>query len=323
VSVASLAETRGIGHSVVAPGGGERRQTNAQVVPYDFRRPNKFNREHIRAFEIANETFARQFTTVLSTTLRTVSQVSLLSVSQLTYDEYVRSLPNPSYLAILALDPLPGAATFHLPLPVVMTAIDRLLGGTGEGYYPERPLTDIEDVLIRDLMARVLHELSYAWESITELEARVVQQESNPQFVQIAAPSDMVVTIAFDVRVGGQHGEATLCIPFTSLQPALDAITEGSLVANRTRTSADTMRHAVATRLADVPLDVSVRFDEVHLASSDIVNLQVGDVIPLRHPVGSALTVSVAGEPRFHALAGRNGKRLACRIIDPNAKDPE
>ena len=323
MSVASLAETRGAGQSVGAPASPERRAAASQAVPYDFRRPNKFNREHLRAFEIANETFARQFTTVLSTTLRSVSQVSLLSVSQLTYDEYMRSLPNPSYLAILALDPLPGASTFHVPLPVVMTAIDRLLGGTGEGYYPERPLTDIEDVLVRDLMSRVLHELAYAWESITEIEARVVQQESNPQFVQIAAPSDMVVAIAFEVRVGTQSGEATLCIPFTSVQPALDAITEGSIVANRARTSADTVRHAVANRLADVPVDVSVRFDEVHLASSDIVNLQVGDVIPLRHPVGAALTVSVAGEPRFQALAGRNGKRLACRIIDPHAKDPE
>jgi flagellar motor switch protein FliM len=322
VSVASLAKAR---TSAVAESSGGSRPTAApDVAVYDFRRPNKFNREHVRAFEIANETFARQFTTVLSTALRTVSQVSLTSVSQMTYDEYVRALPNPSYLAILALDPLPGASTFNVPLHLIMTAIDRLLGGSGEGEYPQRPLTDIEDVLVRDLMTRVVHELGYAWESITaDLQPRVVQQESNPQFTQIASPSDMVLAISFDVRIGMQSGDATLCLPFASLQPALDAITQSTLIATRAHDSAEATRAGVANRLAEVPLDVTVRFDPVTLPSGDIVHLQPGDVIPLRHAVGAALTVCVAGESRFRAVAGRNGKRLACRIVDHDHEDAE
>jgi flagellar motor switch protein FliM len=130
------------------------------VVPYDFRRPNKFNREHQRALQIASETFARQFTTVLSTTLRAVSQVQVSSVGQVTYDEYIRDIPNPSYLAVLSLAPLPGSSLLHLPLPVVMTAVDRLLGGTGTGPAPVRSLTDIEDGLAKGLVARVLRELA-------------------------------------------------------------------------------------------------------------------------------------------------------------------
>ena len=106
---------------------------SATPVAYDFRRPNKFTREHVRALQIASETFARQFTTVLSTTLRTVSQVQAKGIHQLTYDEYIRDVPNPTYLAILSLPPLAGASIFHLPLPVVMTAVDRLLGGPGAG----------------------------------------------------------------------------------------------------------------------------------------------------------------------------------------------
>jgi flagellar motor switch protein FliM len=162
---------------------------SATPVVYDFRRPNKFTREHVRALQIASETFARQFTTVLSTTLRTVSQVQAQGIHQLTYDEYIRDVPNPTYLAILSLAPLAGASIFHLPLPVVMTAVDRLLGGPGAGPALHRPLTEIEQSLMRDLLGRVLRELAYAFESLTALEPTVLHQESNPQFAQIGSPS--------------------------------------------------------------------------------------------------------------------------------------
>src|SRR5437763_8639354 len=127
---------------------------------YDFRRPNKFNREHVRALQIANETFARQWTTLLSSTLRAVSQVSLRKIEQFTYDEYIREIPNPSYLAVLALRPLAGTAVLHLPLPVVMAAVDRLVGGPGSARQPRRGVTEIEASLLRTLKGRILRELA-------------------------------------------------------------------------------------------------------------------------------------------------------------------
>jgi flagellar motor switch protein FliM len=290
----------------------------ASAVTYDFRRPNKFNREHVRALQIANETFARQFTTVLSTTLRAVSQVSLRSVGQLTYDEYVRDIPNPSFLAVLSLSPLTGASIFHLPLPLVMTAIDRLLGGTGTGSLPQRSLTDIEQSVIRNLFDRVLRELAYAFESLTQLEPSILHLESNPQFAQVAAATDMVVVIHYDIRIGSRSGEATLCIPFSSLQPVLDEVTGNALLGGWASGDPAGVANAVATRLDAAPMPVSVRFDEVTLRSGQIVDLRPGDVLPLHHPVGSPLTVSVNGVPRFSGMSGRRGARLACLIVDPN-----
>lgn len=142
----------------------------------------------MRALQIVNETFARQFTTILSTTLRAVSQVTLSSIDQVSYDEYVRVTPNPSYLAIISIDPLPGVGIFQLPLPIAMVTIDRLLGGPGTGAQPQRPLTEIESGLIRELVARILHELVYAFDTVTKFEPKIVALESNPQFAQIAAP---------------------------------------------------------------------------------------------------------------------------------------
>ena len=294
---------------------------SATPVVYDFRRHNKFTREHVRALQIASETFARQFTTVLSTTLRTVSQVQAKGIHQLTYDEYIRDVPNPTYLAILSLAPLAGASIFHLPLPVVMTAVDRLLGGPGAGPALHRPLTEIEQSLMRDLLGRVLRELAYAFESLTALEPTVLHQESNPQFAQIGSPSDMVIVFVYDLRIGGQAGEATLCVPFASLQPVLDEVAANSLLAGRVEADAESVRESLAGRMGAAPVTVSVSFPAVTLALSEIVDLRPGDVLPLEHRVDAPLEVSVGGLPRFAARPGRRGKRLACVITSVAAKE--
>ncbi|HEY0397484.1 MAG TPA: flagellar motor switch protein FliM [Acidimicrobiia bacterium] len=294
---------------------------SATPVAYDFRRPNKFTREHVRALQIAHETFARQFTTVLSTTLRTVSHVQARGIGQLTYDEYIRDVANPTYLAILSLPPLAGAAIFHLPLPVVLTAVDRLLGGPGTGPSVNRALTEIEQSLVRDLLGRVLRELAYAFESLTALEPTVIHQESNPQFAQIGSPSDMVIVFVYDLRIGSQAGEATLCIPFSALQPVLDEVMGNSLLAGRIEADAGSVRDALAGRMGSAPVTVSVSFPPVALALADIVDLRPGDVLPLDHRIDAPLEVSVGGVPRFAARPGRRGKRLACVITSVAEKE--
>ena len=128
------------------------------AVPFDFRRPNKFSRDHVRALQIVNETFARQTGTILSTTLRAVSTMTLVSVDQMTYDEFIRSLPNPTVLGILSLEPLNGAGLFQIPMHLAMALIDRMLGGSGSGTFPSRTLTEIESTLIRTIIDRALRD---------------------------------------------------------------------------------------------------------------------------------------------------------------------
>jgi flagellar motor switch protein FliM len=296
---------------------GKRARRKSGPQPFDFRRPSKFSRDHARALQIVNETFARQFTTILSTTLRSVSQVSVASIDHVSYDEYVRSSPDTSFLAILNVDPLPGAAILQLPLGIAMAAIDRLLGGNGEGNQPARALTDIESTLMRQLLVRVLRELDYAFESLSKVTTSIVQLEFNPQFAQVAAPSDMVVVATFDIRIGGKEAPATLCLPFTALQPVLEQVTGHALFADRKGTDAEESARAMTAGLADVPVDVAVRFDPVTLTSSDILALGVGDVLPLRHPVNAPLAVCAADSTCAVAVPGSKGRRLAFMIVDP------
>lgn len=292
--------------------------SNRAPVRYDFRRPNKFNREHVRALQIANETFARQWTTLLSSTLRAVSQVSLRKIEQLTYDEYIRDIPNPSYLAVLALRPLAGTAVLHLPLPVVMAAVDRLVGGPGSAKQPRRAVTEIEASLLRTLMGRVLRELAYGFESLTNIEPTLVHQEANPQFAQVAAASDMVVVAEYDVRIASTGGVASLCIPFNALQPVLDELTTNALEAGRLSIDPLGLRLSLGESLSDAPLPVSVHFTQVTMTAAEVVALTPGDLVALHHHVDQPLEIAVGGVARFQGRAGRRGKRLACLVVDPD-----
>jgi flagellar motor switch protein FliM len=295
-----------------AAGGGPRRRGEARL--FDFRRPQKFSREHVRALQIVHEAFARQVTTILSTTLRAVSQVQLTSVEEYSYGEYIDRLPNPTILTIVSFDPLPGVSALHLPLPLAMSAVDRILGGTGTGTYVTRPLTDIEEGLVRGQMERWLAAFADSFESLAVVEPKIVGLESNPQFAQIAAPSDMVVVIELTVHIGGVEAPMTLCIPFASLQPVLDRMVGPSMFAGGSVDRGAAAR-AIQAGLAEVPVDVSVRFGMVALSSKEILNLREGDVLPLQHPIGAPLWVTTAGIPVRRAMAGKRGRRLACVIV--------
>lgn len=286
------------------------------VQRFDFRRPNKFSREHVRALAIVHETFARQIGTVLSTSLRAVSQVSVASVDQVSYDDYINTSPNPSLLTIVSLEPLSGAGILQVPLPLAMSVLDRLLGGSGTGTYPSRALTDVEEGLITEVLDRCLAELASAFDSLVTLEPAIVQLESNPQFAQVAAPSDMVVVVVFDTRIGGQEGQLSLCIPFATLQPRLEAITGHSLSGERRFEDLAGAASAMDRVMQEVPVDISVRFTPVTLTSREVVDLQVGDVLPLGHPSDRPLAVLAGDVPLLPAVAGRKRKRLACRIVD-------
>ncbi|HEX8972501.1 flagellar motor switch protein FliM [Oryzihumus sp.] len=281
---------------------------------YDFRRPNRFSREHVRALQIVNETFARQLATVLSTTLRVVSQASVTSVGQTTYDEYVASVPNPSLLAVLSFDELPGQGVFQLPMDIVMGVVDRLLGGPGGGNQPSRALSDIETGLVRRLVQRIVLELTYSFESLDlVVHPKVVNLESDAQFMQLAPPAEPVILSRFDIRIGDQQAVATLCLPFATLQPALDKVGART---STPRTGADSLAaRQVEQRLYAVPVEVTVAFREVSLTSSEVLALAVGDVLPLRHPVAEPLGVSADGIRVAAAVPGSQGQRLACQVV--------
>jgi flagellar motor switch protein FliM len=297
-------------------GRGSRRAKGAGPEPYDFRRPTKLAREHIRTLQVAYETFARQYTTLLTSTLRAVSQVTLLAIEQVTYDEYVSGLDTPTCMFMIELEPLPGVTILEFSLTTALAWIDHMLGGPG-GEQPQRPLTDIETPLVYGLLNRVIGELRYAFESIVELRPKIVGLEYNPQFAQAASASDPMIVASFEMKVGSQECMATVCMPFGAIFPRLESDPEGTELTIAQRQVRDSALRGMTAGLGNAPVEVSVRFNSVLMSPRDLVTLRPGDIVPLEHPVTTPLTVTSAGVTFAYAVAGSSGRRLACLVVPP------
>lgn len=287
----------------------------AGPVAYDFRRPTKLTRDHLRALQMSYETFAKRLTTLLASGLRQVCQVSLVAIEHQTYEEYVAGLETPTILSVLEVGLNSGAGLFEFSVPTALGCVDYLLGGPG-GEQPVRQLTDLESGLLRDLIEQMLGVLRYALEPTVGLEPVLRTIDFNPQFVQAAGPMDSVIVASFQMRVGNQSCVATLCLPFAAVLPRLQGGKDGKPKTVAERAAADLSAVRMREALGGVPLEVQLAFRPTTLTPAQIVALAPGDVIPLRHRVTAPLTVESGGITFAHALAGRQGSRLAGLVVD-------
>jgi len=295
-----------------------RRGQGGGPAPYDFRRPIKLSREHVRTLQIAFETYARSCGTLLTTRLRVVSSVTLASIEQLNYDEYVASLSNPTVIAVVNIDPLPGTALMEMSSSAVMTAIDHMLGGPG-GPQPERPLTEVEMPLLRGLLERMLGELRYGFEQLVDISPKLKDIEYNAQFLRAHQPGDAVVVASFEMKVGTEECVASMCLPFATILPVLERQETIELTAAE-RIVRDSSLRSLTAGLSAAPIDVAVRFQPIRMRTDDIVDLRPGDVVPLGHPTSTPLEVTVNETVFAHAVPGNQGARLACLVV-PSPKE--
>jgi len=296
-----------------------RRSRTSGPQPYDFRRPIKLSREHVRTLQIAFETYARSCGTLLTTRLRTASHVSLLAIEQLTYVEYVATLNNPTVVATITAEPLPGAMLFELSLNTAMASIDHMLGGPG-GTQPERRMTDLEVPLLRGLLEWILGELRYGFESLVELNPKLTSIEYNPQFIRVLAASDAVVVASFEMKVGTEECVASICMPFASIFPVLQTDDDVELSESE-QTVRRTAHQRLSSTLSMAPIDVAVRFQPIRMRTADIVGLQPGDVVPLSHSTTRPLAITVNDATLAHAVPGNQGTRLACLVVPAPKED--
>lgn len=275
----------------------------------------------MRSLEIVFETFARQWGTLMTSSLRTLTTVNVASIEELTYDEYISRLSTPTMVNVLAVEPLAGAGILELSMTSAMVSVDRLLGGPGTGDQPQRPLTDIESGLLQTVVIRVLGELRYAFEQIARMEPTVTAIEYNPQFVQAAAAADVLIVAGFELRIGEVESLATLCLPFASLFPLLE-IAIGANADPQRAAAPVSVPLRVEDRLSAVPVEVSVGFAPTAFTPRTLVSLAVGDVLRLNHAATAPLVVTAADRTFAHAVPGIRGQVLACRIVDSPPDPP-
>ncbi len=287
-----------------------------KIKIYDFRRPDKFSKEQIRTVSIMHETFARLTTTALSAQLRSMAHVHVASVDQLTYEEFIRSIPTPTTLAVINMDPLKGNAILEIDPSVTFSIIDRLFGGTGQGTKVQRDLTDIEQSVMEGIIVRILANMREAWTQVIDLRPRLGQIETNPQFAQIVPPSEMVVLVTLETKVGEEEGMMNFCIPYITIEPIISKLSSQFWFSSVRRSSTTQYMGVLKEKLSTVDMDVVAEIGSINLPVRDVLNLRVGDVVRLSNVrVGDPFTLSVGNKKKFLCQAGVIGKKVAVQVL--------
>jgi flagellar motor switch protein FliM len=308
-------ETLGRGRPAVTDG-----ERTAQ--PYDFRRPDRFDASAVRSLEAAHEIFTRRVASAWGAALRGVVTLELAAVDQVTYDDYIRSLPNPDLIAVLSLQPLPGPVIVDCTIELALQLLDRLLGsgvGAGEVVGPRRP-TDIESAVLTDLVRRMLPGLQETLAAFVPVEGEVVGIEYNPQLVQAAAPSDSVLLLSFVVHATQgftADGMLTVCYPASSATALVDRITSLLRSDDPGDEVDEVWRAALHAGLAEVPVELRVALEDTPVPARDLLALQVGDVLRLDHRVDRPVRGLVDGREVLTAHLGRRGRRLGVQVVEP------
>jgi len=263
------------------------------VIAYNFRRPDRVNKEQIRSLHFLHDRFARNISTSLSAYLRTVTDVNVTSVEQFTYSEFLMSLPDPTAFYAISLTPIEGLAALELNPSVAFSMIDRMLGGSGKGMAPTRGLTEIEHNVIDGVVKLVLEHLTETWRNVVDVRFRVNGRDTRPQMLQVAAPNEVVVLIGFDIKIGDARGMLNFCLPATAIETVGDSFTHTWYRTHREPTMDD--RQQFWRTLGHLPVAVAATV-ETTLPARDVLDLAPGDVIAL-DPVKAGIYAKSANPP--------------------------
>jgi flagellar motor switch protein FliM len=290
-------------------------RSREKTTPYDFKRPERVGKEQMRALQTMHEGFGRNFGASLSALLRTIVEVKLTSVDQLTYSEFVFSLENPTCFNLLRADPLEGNLILDINPSILHPIIDRLLGGGKDsGPMARRPLTEIELRLVARITGLFLDELHNAWENVLDLTLSVERVESNPQLVQIVPPNEVVVLISFELTIGDVRGMMNLCIPFNSIERIGGKLTANSWISYGRRQGTEKHKELLSNSIQGSVVQMIANLAETRLRTDDLIGLRVGDIITTEKDIHSPLIISIEGHPKFRAQCGAYKGRKAIQV---------
>jgi flagellar motor switch protein FliM len=289
-------------------------QRNIKI--YDFKRPDKFSKDQIRTVSIMHETFARLTTTSLSAQLRSLVHVHVASVDQLTYEEFIRSIPNPTTLAVINMDPLKGSAILEIDPSVTFSIIDRLFGGQGEETKLSRDLTDIEQSVMEGIIVRILGNMREAWSTVIDLRPRLGQIETNPQFAQIVPPTEMVVLVTLETKVGDVDGLMNFCIPYLTIEPIISKLSAQYWYSSVRRGTTTENLNILRERLETVSVNIVAEIGGMMLKVKDVLALKKGDVIRLPNVrINDPMALKIGDRKKFLCRPGNIGNKTAVQVV--------
>jgi len=279
------------------------RAKQQEVHTYDFKRPERVSKDQMRSLEAIHESFARNFGASLSAFLRTIVEVRVASIEQLTYSEFIHSLPNPTCFNLLDATPLEGQLCLEISPLIIYPIIDRLLGGSNaELFIPQRALTVIEWRLVKRITDRAVANLTEVWANLVEVKFELAETESNPHLVQIVAPNEVVVAIGLELKMGTRAGTMTLCLPFNVIEPVMGKLATQSWLAYQRKASSEQQREQITAHLKLAEVGIRVLLGETIITVNELLHLQPGDILTTKKSANAELILQVEDRNKF---AGR------------------
>jgi flagellar motor switch protein FliM len=287
------------------------------IIAYDFKHPNRVSKDQIRTLENMHDNFAGHYGSTLSALLRTIADVDLVSVDQITYSEFIMSLVSPSCTYTYAATPLEGGCLVDYNPTLTFALIDRMFGGNGKILESDRELTGIERSVMGRLSQKLYSDLTRAWENIVKLEIEQKSFETNPQFIQVVPPGETVVVVSFQIKVFQSTGLLTLCYPYVSLEPIITKLSAQNWIDATKKKNLDEDRMINRQNLNNVDTMVTAELLMTTIKVREFLGLQPGDIVPSERKISEPIAVYVNKRRKYFAQPGLSGKKRAVQITQP------
>jgi len=288
----------------------------AKIKVYDFKRPNKFSKEQLRTLNMIHEKFARLLTTQWSGYLRALVKLNVFAVEQMSFYEFINSIPNPSIIATIDMSPLKGSCLLEINPNISFSIIDRLLGGPGEFTDKPRGLTEIERVIIEKVLRNIFVALKESWETLIELKPALEGIETNPQFIQLISPNETVVVVTLNGLIGKTEGMINLCLPHIVLEPILHKLSTRYWFSNTKKERDSYNTEELKKRLKKAELPVIAKLGKAFITIRDFLSLEPDDVIQLEKKANENVEIWIHNKLKFYGQPGIYGNKMAVQISE-------
>ena len=287
-----------------------------KVKDYDFKRPAKFSKEHLRTLEIIYEHYGRLISTNLPVYLRKNVQVSVTSSETVTFSEFTNALSNPVILGIVDFQPLAGTIIIELATNLGFAMIDRMLGGPGVPLEKTRDFSEIEMTILEKLIIICMQLMREPWKNVVDINPVMERIETNAQFAQVIAPSDMIAIVTMNVKIGEVEGLMNICLPYFTLEDVMDKLNTKYWFSTMQKEDEENYEEHIEALIKRIDIPVKAVLGKSRISVNDFIGLQQGDIIRLGTDVSSEMEIYVGNIKKFKALPGSSKDKYAVRVTE-------
>ena len=262
-----------------------------KVKEYDFARPSKFSKEHLRTMEMIFEHYGRLLSTNLPVYLRKNVQVEVVNFA-----------------------PLKGNIILEMASNLGFTIVDRMLGGRGDPMDKVREFSEIELLIIERIMIVCVNLLREPWENVADIHPRLERIETNSQYAQIISPSEMIAIVTINLKIGEVEGLMNVCLPYLTLEDVIDKLNTKYWYSNLQNQDSTDYTGSIETLIRRAQIPVKAVLGNSMISVNDFAMLQPGDIIRLDRKVEDELDIYVGNIRKFTALPGSSGDKYAVRV---------